>query len=160
MILSTFLLSFYIIIALRIRFKKRPLGLSVIVLVMAGVIAGVRGLRTSTWYSYVGFLIYVGAILIVFAYISALTPENPRGNFKISILYFLITAIVLYLMAEIYWGSNNINESILNPTGKYLLLSPELELILPIGCILFLAILGATKICRVQGGPLRQFKGI
>lgn len=65
------------------------IGLVIIRLCLGGCI--LRGLLVTPWYGYILFLIYLGGLLVVFAYVSALIPNilfNINNLFLVSALFF------------------------------------------------------------------------
>merc|ERR1711893_494660 len=53
----------------------QPLRLGLVIILLTLMICCLRALLISSWYGYILFLIYVGGLLVIFAYVAALSPN-------------------------------------------------------------------------------------
>lgn len=60
----------------------QPLRLGLCIIVLTGISCLLVGVVISSWYGYVLFLVYVGGLLVMFAYVSALAPNTFFSGIK------------------------------------------------------------------------------
>merc|ERR1711893_171451 len=74
-------------------FFIQPLSLGFFLLISSFLITGLLVFFISSWFGIVLFLIYVGAVLVIFSYILVLIPNIYSFSFKVffffSFLFFL-----------------------------------------------------------------------
>nr|YP_009353861.1 NADH dehydrogenase subunit 6 [Myadora brevis]AQZ26166.1 NADH dehydrogenase subunit 6 [Myadora brevis] len=143
---------------------NHPLSMGAMILLLSGLSSILIGMEVSSWFGYVIFLIYVGALLVMFAYVAALAP-NPE--FKLSFLFFVFMVGIIvfcYLISLVYWpfsesqvlnlvgfiyGNSNVQSSMASSDGSFVLVG--------LGVLLLLVLVVVCKICRFYKGPLRLF---
>ena len=90
--LTSLLLSFTFSVLL----TSSPLLLGIWILSTALTISAFIGLTTLSWVGFLVFLIYVGGILVIFAYFTAIQPNQfLQIN---TILYRLIPAFIIFIV--------------------------------------------------------------
>nr|YP_492567.1 NADH dehydrogenase subunit 6 [Lottia digitalis]ABC00941.1 NADH dehydrogenase subunit 6 [Lottia digitalis] len=122
------------------------------------------------WYPVTMFLIYIGALMVLFLYMACLSPnmriESPRQALVISTWASLLLVSIIFLMTIPHFISLqptvNLSEmsislsSTLSPTD--LMSRSNGDMIVLSGLSLFFALLSVVKTCKHQKGPLRAFK--
>lgn len=147
---------------------NHPLAIGLILLIQTLTISLFTGIfRSSYWFSYILFLVFMGGILVLFIYVTSLASNEI---FSISRKGFIIATIVLSisLSSAIIIDSftfNILHESLnfnnnretcvrINLIKLYTYPSSLLTLVLVV--YLLLTLIVVVKITNVQEGPLRQ----
>nr|YP_009318306.1 NADH dehydrogenase subunit 6 [Lunella granulata]AOZ71787.1 NADH dehydrogenase subunit 6 [Lunella granulata] len=142
----------------------QPLSLGLCIMIYSVMASVLLGITMASWYSYVLFLVYVGGLLVMFAYVSALAPNNFFSSLK-SIFGFLISFIMILLTlfflhtpdsSFLIW-SDQLSLSKKNVSSGEMLINPsEASVIIFLGTILLINLLAVVKVCYYQQGPLRS----
>nr|YP_010926045.1 NADH dehydrogenase subunit 6 [Litostrophus scaber]WKF19545.1 NADH dehydrogenase subunit 6 [Litostrophus scaber] len=105
----------------------------------------------SSWLSYILFLVFLGGILVLFLYITTLTPNVPMTSPLLpSSLIFIILLPLIVLMPTTLPN----NEISFNKMIKMIYSNPFIPMTLFITSFLFLSLLVVTKLAKIQQGPL------
>nr|AIG21320.1 NADH dehydrogenase subunit 6 [Dendropoma corrodens] len=138
----------------------QPLSLGLVILIMTLGGAAMCGLFMSAWYGYMLFLVYVGGLLVMFAYVSALIPNVVYWmNYKY--LFFLCLSFLGLLV--LYAGSF-VDTGLLTPESAEWDSYEGIEvcttggLMVVLVHVLLVTLVAVVKICSVTGGSLRVFK--
>ena len=129
-----------------------PISLGATVLSIAIFVAIDVRLVSTRWFGFITFIIYVGGILVIFAYFAALQPNQHITNWAWIVIPSTL-AIVLYTTINplsIHWATHKLTTTQLYQTNNYII--PLL-----IALILFLALIIVVKTARADEGPLRPF---
>nr|APA19209.1 NADH dehydrogenase subunit 6 [Solenaia oleivora] len=86
-------------------FSPHPLTLTIKVLVLATSLCLTLA-HTTTWYAYMLYMITVGGMLVMFTYISSLSP-NSIFSLKPQMLHLTLVATVAYSMASMTASTPN-----------------------------------------------------
>lgn len=144
-------LSFSIILA------GTPLILGLWVLLIALFISTLIGLTTYSWLGLLVFLIYVGGILVMFAYFTAIQPNQYFNIIYIKPL--LITTFILFITITITSHNTLLisqnHSTIPSILSLYHLIN--IPILILLGLILFLALIAVVKVSKSLLGPLRPF---
>nr|QGW36205.1 NADH dehydrogenase subunit 6 [Monodonta labio] len=142
----------------------QPLSLGLCVMSLSVGFCVLIGLSLASWYGYVLFLVYVGGLLVMFAYVSALAPNNffssakMVGGFCFVFLIGLGMAGTLYF-AEIVGLGGTVVEfgefKGMSASGKMVVSPSSMVLIIVLGVVLLINLLAVVKVCYYQQGPLR-----
>lgn len=127
-------------------------------------------ISSTFWFSYILFLVFIGGILILFIYISSLSPnEKITFNSKILIKIFtiIIRILIFLLFDKSFWLltttneinkqdllTNLINENYINLSKLYETPNNLITILLIIYLLLTLVVV--VKITNSFIGPLRQ----
>ena len=152
MITTTFL-TVTLAISLTIILTISPLTIGFWVLIRALLTATVTALSLSSWFGFIIFLIYIGGILVIFAYFSAIQPNQQFKTIVpfIGIASTTIALPIFYNSATINlftkknWWISTIYDTINIPSLIFLALT------------LFLALIRIVKISFINRAPLRPF---
>lgn len=121
------------------------------------------------WYVAVFFLVYVGAILVLFLYMCSLSPNIIISGPKRSLLYVALVGSIMLVVfvfrdlvhirleavASLRGGAQQV---LAKERPKDLLCRSRGDLLLLTGVLLFLALVCVVKTCKYEKGPLRPFK--
>nr|AVW86117.1 NADH dehydrogenase subunit 6 [Melaenis sp. YZ-2018] len=114
----------------------------------------------NSWFAMIIFLVYIGGMLVMFAYFTALTPNQPLGLSIMLFLSFMTFILLLFLMS----GYTNIIPAILSSTPyswsssiTIMFTSFNASLLLLLASVLFFILVAVVKITNISNGPLRPF---
>lgn len=154
MILST-LIIIIITSTLNLILASTPIVLGINILLIALLLAGTLAAISRSWFAFLIFLIYVGGILVIFAYFLALTPNQqirPSNTTIYALLTFLILVILIWysnikipLISDFFQGNSILYQK---NTSPFLII---------LALILLLTIIIVVKITLRSKGPLRPF---
>lgn len=129
-----------------------PLSIALWVVILALSSSTIVRLYVSSWFGIIIFLIYVGGILVMFAYFLAIQPNQQMG-LGAPLLIFITTITLRTIdrassttppLSTPYWLS-----SLIAPTN--------LAIMIALALTLFLALLMVVKIVSLEEGPLRPY---
>nr|ART64887.1 NADH dehydrogenase subunit 6 [Cerithidea sinensis] len=145
----------------------QPLSLGLSIMFSTMLLCLAVGILLSSWYGYILFLIYVGGLLVMFAYVAALSPNVLFGGSG-SVMFLIFTQ---FFVPVIMFNSMFLDLSDLSPllssremltNMKILgieLVSPSLiSVLVGLGVILLINLIVVVKICYYQRSTLRPFK--
>nr|QWS71926.1 NADH dehydrogenase subunit 6 [Cerithidea tonkiniana] len=145
----------------------QPLSLGLSIMFSTMLLCLAVGMFLSSWYGYILFLIYVGGLLVMFAYVAALSPNVLFGGAG----PFMFLASTQLFVPLIMFNSMFLDLSDLSPflgtretlaSMKILgieLVSPSLiSVLVGLGVILLINLIVVVKICYYQRSTLRPFK--
>ena len=129
-----------------------PISLGFWILTLALLISISIGLSSYSWFSLIVFLIYIGGILVIFAYFAALQP-----NQQITLKWApLITPLALIVLIIIDKGSISYFLSSA-PKISFIFRVINIPILILIASILFMALVAVVKISINLKSPLRPF---
>nr|FAA04192.1 TPA: NADH dehydrogenase subunit 6 [Cirrodrilus suzukii] len=139
-----------------IMMANTPMMLGINILMSALSIAYFIYVILSPWYSFLLFLIYLGGMLIIFAYMMSLTP-----NIFMSLGSHFITLLMMLLMNFLYFiiflNLNPINNKNLIYQSTSLYAPYNLLNFILITSILLLILVLVSKMILISKGPMRPF---
>lgn len=133
-----------------------PLFLGLWVIFIALSIALFLAISIASWLGIIIFLIYVGGLLVIFAYFVALTP-NLLIEGKTIILILFITYIIVSTSLLIIKLNLNKPFNQLPQEPFTLLLTENLPATIILAIVLFFALVAVVKLCSAYTSPLRPF---
>nr|QJD26715.1 NADH dehydrogenase subunit 6 [Cymbiola nobilis] len=143
----------------------QPLSLGLVVMMSTLFMCMVSSMALSSWYAYILFLIYVGGLLVMFAYVAALSPNVLFGS-GIPILIFcffvglLSIFMWLYPFIDLSFMDNmgNYSELMLAKTLGVEMVSPHMiSILIGLALVLLVNLIVVVKICYYQQASLRPF---
>lgn len=153
------ILSLYILLMTAVSFSiylsSTPISLGIRILIIALLLSCTFASIMSSWFAFLIFLIYIGGILVIFAYFLALTPNQhsiPILNLPILVLS-LLTLYFIFSISEIKIIS--IGDFIDGFIFLYRQFNSPLLILFVF--ILLLAIVIVVKLTYRSKGPLRPF---
>uniref|UniRef100_UPI0030E3E225 NADH dehydrogenase subunit 6 n=1 Tax=Optediceros marginatum TaxID=3128126 RepID=UPI0030E3E225 len=144
----------------------QPLSLGLVIMVLSLLFCCLTGMLLSSWYAYILFLIYVGGLLVMFAYVAALSPNMMFLGLNavlVSVAIFIPCLVFLYN----YTFLDLVNISDLNfwleaksikNYGIELVSPYYVSILIALGIILLVNLVVVVKICFYQQSSLRPFK--
>lgn len=130
-----------------------PLSLGLWVLVLSISISILISTRFSSWFGFIIFLIYIGGILVMFAYFVAIQP-NQQFNLKTP--FFFTVLCIFNLPINIYPVTLNLIVDS-NWWIRSLFFIDNVMIIVLLGVVLFLALVIVVKITTFSISSLRPF---
>nr|YP_009318319.1 NADH dehydrogenase subunit 6 [Astralium haematragum]AOZ71800.1 NADH dehydrogenase subunit 6 [Astralium haematragum] len=142
----------------------QPLSLGLSIMVFSVLVCVLLGITMASWYSYVLFLIYVGGLLVMFAYVSALAPNNFFSSFKAMLGLMMSFILVFCMLTFVYvpdsaflgWSNALSREKEFFSSGSIMVSPSSASLIILLGTVLLINLLAVVKVCYYQQGPLRS----
>nr|YP_009171122.1 NADH dehydrogenase subunit 6 [Drawida japonica]AIR76347.1 NADH dehydrogenase subunit 6 [Drawida japonica] len=153
------ILSLYIMLMTTISFSiylsSTPISLGISILMMALLLSCTFASVMSSWFAFLIFLIYIGGMLVMFAYFLALTPNQhsiPMFNIPILIMSLLTLYFILFVTDMKMMSMSDFSDSFVFLYSQFN--SPILILFV---LILLLAMVIVVKLTYRSKGPLRPF---
>jgi NADH-ubiquinone oxidoreductase chain 6 len=143
----------------------QPLSLGLSIIISTLFFCILTAMFLSRWYAYILFLIYVGGLLVIFAYVAALSPNILFSGIN-SLIFFIIIFFVLRMILINYkfldlrslTNFNNwFEEKRLKFYGIQLTSFYYNFILISLGVILLLNLIVIVKICFYQRAALRSF---
>jgi len=142
-------------IYLAIATVKRPIQITLIIIFIALLTASLFSIIISSWYAFLIFLIYVGGILVIFAYFTATSPNQQINDSK-KVTFITLTRFILFIITMLFINSNyNIRHE--QHQIIRIFSSNNIYLLIGITIILLLTIIIVVKLASRSKGPLRSF---
>nr|YP_009493557.1 NADH dehydrogenase subunit 6 [Cryptonome barbada]AWN55972.1 NADH dehydrogenase subunit 6 [Cryptonome barbada] len=157
--MSFIFMSLMISLAFVLSAAITPLTLGLWILLFAFIVSLTTANLISSWFGLIIFLIYIGGLLVMFSYFSAITPNQQLELGPLATLSTL-SFILLSLNIDLFHTSNIFNSislSFIGPPTTSILLPSNLLIYLALGAVLFLALVVVVKVSRLSAGPLRPF---
>lgn len=144
----------------------QPLSLGLVIILSTLLMCFIRAMTLSSWYGYILFLIYVGGLLVIFAYVAALSPNvlfGGIGSFILGVLLIvpLIVGMYNYSLADLSFVDNisgYINLKFLKIYGVQIVSPQIISVLIGLAIILLVNLVVVVKICFYQQASLRPFK--
>nr|AXF46501.1 NADH dehydrogenase subunit 6 [Penion ormesi]AXF46514.1 NADH dehydrogenase subunit 6 [Penion ormesi] len=146
---------------------SQPLSLGLVIMTSTLLMCFISSITLSSWYGYILFLIYVGGLLVMFAYVAALSPNVLFGKGTPMLFFF----ILVFPLAAIFYSYPLIDLSSIG----YLYIFKELKslkmygiemvspqmisILIGLAIILLINLIVVVKICYYRHASLRPFSG-
>lgn len=152
-------LTITIIIVITTLLLSTPLRLGLLLFLIALATSLIIAYSTSPFLAVIMFLIYVGGVIITFAYFIAATPKSKiaQDSYPVKILLILIIFSAPAFTTTIL-PLNKISHSLISPKILFPFQTSQIILILILILALFLAIIIIVKVATLNSNPLRPFK--
>lgn len=151
--ITTIFITLTISIGVSIILALSPLTIGLWILILALFTATVTALSISSWFGFIVFLIYIGGILVIFAYFAATQP-NQQLKLAIPLSATVITAILL----PTYINPSTVNQF---PRKSWWISSlydiTNISSLTFLALTLFLALIRVVKVSYLNRSPLRPF---
>nr|YP_009127060.1 NADH dehydrogenase subunit 6 [Anodonta lucida]AHJ59875.1 NADH dehydrogenase subunit 6 [Anodonta lucida] len=154
--------SLWVYMILSMTLPMHPLPLGIMVLLLAFITCTLIAL-TSPWYSYMLFFIFIGGMLVMFAYIASLSPNM---TYSINNPVLALSLTIIFFMTLNTWSlttNNSVNvdiaTSIKNTTQilSFLYSQNGVIYLIMLACMLLFTLVASVKICKPSSGALRPF---
>lgn len=155
--LLLFTITLFISFSTSIILRSTPISMGLWIFSLALSSAILSSIIFNKWLGFLIFLIYIGALLVIFAYFVAVAP-----NQQLNILNLFINTIFTFFS---FYGLNTILPNLINSftliTSNQpiiqLIFSKNIMILLLLGTVLFLALVAVVKVSSLSKGPLRPF---
>nr|YP_009378635.1 NADH dehydrogenase subunit 6 [Pseudunio marocanus]ARH56119.1 NADH dehydrogenase subunit 6 [Pseudunio marocanus] len=143
-------------------FPMHPLSLGLMVLLLAFISCTLIA-SASPWYAYMLFFIFIGGMLVMFAYIASLSPNTTFSinNQLIPLIFMLFT---IYLSKDSTTissaGENSELESSISLMAQslsFLYSDRGATMLTLLACMLLFTMVIAVKLCKPTAGALRPY---
>nr|QTT61244.1 NADH dehydrogenase subunit 6 [Tritia unifasciata] len=143
----------------------QPLSLGLVIMVSTLLMCFISAIMLSSWYGYILFLIYVGGLLVMFAYVAALSPNVLFGK-GTPMLFFMFTilpvsAVFYYLplidMSSVSYLNIFSEMKFLKVYGIEMVAPQMISILIGLALILLINLIVVVKICYYQQASLRPF---
>nr|QGZ10054.1 NADH dehydrogenase subunit 6 [Eisenia tracta] len=154
MLLSIFMLMM-ITSTFTLYLASTPIILGMNILIMSLLLSAVFASFISSWFAFLVFLIYIGGMLVMFAYFLALTP-NQQMSHSNNIMYGLISLITFSTLSY----TINIKVPSLSEVSQgnsLLFLKTTAPFLIILALILLFTMIIVVKLTTRSKGPLRPF---
>nr|YP_010547163.1 NADH dehydrogenase subunit 6 [Orientabia sinica]UYK52050.1 NADH dehydrogenase subunit 6 [Orientabia sinica] len=153
--------------SMMLMFCKTPLPMGLILLLQTTLISLNSGISSFTFFfSYILFMILLGGMLVLFIYISSLTP-NMKFKFNKKIFIFMFMMLIMMILMMFYFNINlnfnMMNYNLMMEQNYLLKLSLKKMFNYPNNLIMLLMInyllitlFIVVKIININKGPLRK----
>nr|AVN68032.1 NADH dehydrogenase subunit 6 [Balta sp. Cairns, Australia] len=141
---------------------NHPMTMGLMLLMQTLLSAALSGMMSQMfWFSYVLMLMFLGGLMVLFIYITSLTP-NEMIQFSSKIIIMMMIIIIIMMMMKFYPELNNQetvnlmkNINTYNNMTKLYNNSTNLITIM-MASYLFITLIAIVKIINIFKGPLRK----
>nr|QED22467.1 NADH dehydrogenase subunit 6 [Amynthas sp. SC201006-03] len=132
-----------------------PIMLGINILAMALLLSATLATSMSSWYALLVFLIYVGGMLVMFAYFLALTPNQQMPTTSNAI--YMVMTLTMLTMVMVITKTKIFIPLETNQDNMYLYSMSVAPILIVLALILLLTMLIVVKLTNRSKGPLRPF---
>nr|YP_006883123.1 NADH dehydrogenase subunit 6 [Phoronopsis harmeri]AES86303.1 NADH dehydrogenase subunit 6 [Phoronopsis harmeri] len=146
-------------------YVSRPLSLGSSIMAVSFILTTLLGMTLSSWWGFILFLVYVGALLVLFVYVMAMSPNCFFSRPSVAMMsnYLMMITLAFTLLSFFIFTMVN------NSSSNLMFLVSEKPLLLDsyhnISCLVGLSIILLVAMVAVvylipgknQGAPLRPF---
>nr|YP_009469110.1 NADH dehydrogenase subunit 6 [Charonia lampas]AOY34916.1 NADH dehydrogenase subunit 6 [Charonia lampas]AVC55724.1 NADH dehydrogenase subunit 6 [Charonia lampas] len=144
----------------------QPLSLGLVIMFSTLMMCSVSAMLLSSWYGYILFLIYVGGLLVMFAYVAALSPNVLFGSgtplIFFGLIFLLLGSIMLMYplidFPSLGYLSSYSSFKFLKMYGTEMVCPQMISILIGLAIILLVNLVVVVKICYYQHASLRPFK--
>ena len=145
----------------------QPLTIGMVIMLSTLLMCLLMAAFLRRWYAYILFLIYVGGLLVMFAYVVALSPNTIfKDELHIPIMFLFVFALLfMYLYISVLPGLSVLEETSMGGSRSFIkecgseLVSPfSISILVGLACILLINLIVVVKICFFQSASLRPFR--
>lgn len=133
-----------------------PVLLGVWIITLAFIISLTLSALSTSWLGLIMFIIYIGGLLVIFAYFVALTPNLiiDSGTLLVFVCFTLLVAAMLTASTPLALKKRGGMES-QAPLMNFLVANPST--VITLALVLFLALVAVVKLSSFSSGPLRPY---
>nr|ARS00723.1 NADH dehydrogenase subunit 6 [Gibbosula rochechouartii] len=161
--MTLFLLStLWTYCTLNMIFPMHPLSLGLMVLLLAFITCTLIA-SMSPWYAYMLFFIFIGGMLVMFAYIASLSP-NTAFSINNQLIPTIFTLLTLFLLKDsisvsFLSDSSDLKSSMSSmiQSLSFLYSDQGYTMLTLLACMLLFTMVVAVKLCKPIMGALRPY---
>nr|YP_010853109.1 NADH dehydrogenase subunit 6 [Margaritifera laevis]WGM81327.1 NADH dehydrogenase subunit 6 [Margaritifera laevis] len=161
--MTLFLLStLWAYCTLNMIFPMHPLSLGLMILLLAFISCTLIA-SASPWYAYMLFFIFIGGMLVMFAYIASLSPNTTFSiNNQLIPLILMLTTFFSLKDSISVCSLTNESELKLSVTStaqslSFLYSDQGVMMLTLLACMLLFTMVAAVKLCKPTAGALRPY---
>nr|AQT38546.1 NADH dehydrogenase subunit 6 [Echyridella menziesii] len=139
---------------------KHPLPLTINIMVLA-LLMSVNLSSLSSWYAFMMFLVFVGGMLMMFLYVSSMSPNavfsmSPKG--LVTVFQTLLTALAFTALNKTNTHTNSLKmeETLTSVTTYYT--TENMWPLMFMCLILLMTVILVVKMVKSVSSPLRPYK--
>nr|UYB79144.1 NADH dehydrogenase subunit 6 [Lirapex sp. ZZ-2022] len=140
-----------------------PLSLGLCILVCSLVSCLLISVLSCAWFGFILYLIFVGGLLVMFAYVSALSPNVFFGGSSLFAWMFVLWLVSCFVFFSLIFSDSIMMSDLVSgfelnspSMGEKFVVPSRISIMVGLGVILLLNLLAVVKICYYQQGPLRE----
>nr|YP_009988589.1 NADH dehydrogenase subunit 6 [Pharyngocirrus uchidai]QNM39900.1 NADH dehydrogenase subunit 6 [Pharyngocirrus uchidai] len=138
-------------------FTSTPLNLGLWIMFISILMASTLSFLTTSWFGLLLFIIYVGGLLVMFAYFVAISP-NQEISFRNVFLVFAATFMAITMLSPISIPQQFAPIFTASSQMAFFFYAPlNIAPLILMALTLFLALVAVVKVSNRGGGPLRPF---
>lgn len=146
---------------------SQPLRLGLAIIVSTMFICVIIALYLSSWYGFILFLIYVGGLLVIFAYVATLSPNTLFGGagglFFLLAAQFILPGLLYFtpfldLKDLSFQAQTEVGMTFLKACGFELASPLMVSILIRLAVVLLINLVVVVKICFYQQRALRPYK--
>lgn len=146
-------LSILLTITAAITMSLNPITIGILILITSLVLTLIYSILLTSWVAFLIFLIYVGGILVIFAYFVALTPNQQRNILRLPITTIFLSSLLIITTRNFRIKIPQLN---LNSIRTFYQIN-NINLLFILAIILLFTIIVVVKLVTNNKGPLRPF---
>lgn len=146
-------LSILLTITAAITMSLNPITIGILILITSLVLTLIYSILLTSWVAFLIFLIYVGGILVIFAYFVALTPNQQRNILRLPITTIFLSSLIIITTRNFRIKIPQLN---LNSIRTFYQIN-NINLLFILAIILLFTIIVVVKLVTNNKGPLRPF---
>nr|YP_009773398.1 NADH dehydrogenase subunit 6 [Hanleyella oldroydi]QIZ12621.1 NADH dehydrogenase subunit 6 [Hanleyella oldroydi] len=106
------LFAYILSICFSIPLLAQPVSLGINILLLALVVSMTSVTQVSSWFGFILVLIYIGGLLVMFAYVTALIPNMMFKQLRVTVFQFSLFILFLFMffMSKISTLSDSFHE--------------------------------------------------
>nr|YP_010282217.1 NADH dehydrogenase subunit 6 [Drupella rugosa]UHM24781.1 NADH dehydrogenase subunit 6 [Drupella rugosa] len=144
---------------------SQPLSLGMMIMLSTLMMCITSAITVSSWYAYILFLIYVGGLLVMFAYVAALSPNilfgsgSPLIFFMVMLLFFLVFfySNMFIDLSSLTFHNELSKFKFLKMYGSEIVSPQMMSILIGLAVILLINLVVVVKICYYTHASLRPF---
>nr|UEK75824.1 NADH dehydrogenase subunit 6 [Coptotettix longtanensis] len=145
---------------------KQPMQMIIIILIQTLMATMMMSVKTkSSWFMYILMIVFIGGMMVIFIYITSITPNEKSEKILIKTMIFtmmiMMTALLTMKNPE-FINTETLNMESMNMLKtEYTMLNkafntPMYMISITMMMYLFIALIAVNKISNMKKGPLRK----
>nr|YP_002907507.1 NADH dehydrogenase subunit 6 [Cristaria plicata]ACQ90994.1 NADH dehydrogenase subunit 6 [Cristaria plicata]AIM46720.1 NADH dehydrogenase subunit 6 [Cristaria plicata] len=150
----------YTMLSMTLPMHPLPLGIMVLLLAFLNCVLIAT---ISPWYSYMLFFIFIGGMLVMFAYIASISPNMTfYANNPLMPLTLTVITVISFKNLKLtsnYYTSTSVTSAVSDTTQilSFLYTQNGITCVILLACMLLFTLVASVKICKPKSGALRPF---
>nr|ACR00044.1 NADH dehydrogenase subunit 6 [Pectinaria gouldii] len=147
-------------LAMTLPLTSSPVIMGVWVLIFAMLSAILTAFLSTSWFGFILFIIYIGGMLVMFSYFSAISPNQHMKMSSSALIALLLSGSIYFFLfkALSVFPFSSISHSAHAPSFIMLFSKSNLPILIFLALLLLLALILVVKLTQRSEGPLRPFK--